>query len=190
MKMQHELKYLALGVLAGAAVAAQAAPSYSLTCESARGQSFTVALTSFSFHVGGTTEASTGAASGKRSTSELIIRFPTNTQVYEALLTAAEGDEVLRSCRLSEGSGGTAAADNWNNMTSSSTNKKKKGVDSGSARGTGTTSAGSGSMEWILNNATVSGVTALETDGMGTAGVQEALVQATIVAQNFTFSPR
>jgi len=90
---------------------------------------------------------------------------------------------------LSEGAGGgTTAADNWNSDVKSGSKKNKKSVDSASARGGAGTSS-NGAMEWILNNATVSGVTATETDGTGTAGVPESVIQATIVAQNFTFAP-
>jgi hypothetical protein len=188
MKMQLFGKIVAMCALAGAAAAAQAA-TYSLTCETAKGEKFTVALTSFSFHVGSSTEANTGMAAGsKRATSELIIRFATNSGTYETLLTAAEDDEVLRSCRLSEGAGGgTTAADNWNSDVKAK-GKNKKSVDSGSARG-GSATSSNGAMEWVLNNATVSGVTAMQTDGTGTAGTPESVIQATIVAQNFTFAP-
>jgi hypothetical protein len=46
-------------------------------------------------------------------------------------------------------------------------------------------------MEWTFNNGMISGLTAIGTDGSGAAGTPagtpETLVQATIVAQNFTF---
>jgi hypothetical protein len=159
-----------------------------LTCEASRGQSFTIALTSFSFHVGAATSAATGAASGKRDSSELLIRFPVSKE-YDVLLGAAEEDEVLRSCRLTVTTGSMAATDNWNQMaaTKGKGNKANK-ISKNEPSNSGPTS---GEMEWTLNNGTISGITAIGTDGSGAAGTPagtpETLVQATIVAQNFTF---
>jgi hypothetical protein len=115
MMKQLTGKILAMGLMMGAAESAHAAATYGLTCEASRGQSFTIALTSFSFHVGAATSAATGAASGKRDSSELLIRFPVSKE-YDVLLGAAEEDEVLRSCRLTVTTGSMAATDNWNQM--------------------------------------------------------------------------
>ena len=183
-------KILAMGLMMGAALSARAAATYSLTCETSRGQSFTLALTSFSFHVGGETPAATGAASGKRESSELLIRFPVSKE-YDVLLGAAQEGEVLRSCRLTVGTGTVTATDNWNGAMTS--NPKVKGNKANKASNIEGSKSGpsSGEMEWTLNNGTISGLTAIGTDGSGAAGTPagapETLVQATIVAQNFTF---
>jgi len=183
-------KVLAMGLMMGIAVAAHATPTYSLTCETSRGQSFTLALTSFSFHVGGGTSAATGAASGKRESSELLVRFPVSKE-YDTLLAAAEDNEVLRSCRLTVTTGTVTATDNWNGaMTSTS---KSKGNKANKVSNSGASSGGpsAGEMEWTFNNGTISGLTAMGTDGSGAAGTPggtpETLVQATIVAQNYVF---
>jgi hypothetical protein len=183
-------KILAMGLMMGAAVSAHAAETYNLTCETSRGQSFTLALTSFSFHVGGEASAATGAASGKRESSELLIRFPVSKE-YDVLLGAAQEGEVLRSCRLTVGTGTVAATDNWNGAVVS--NPKAKGNKANKVSNNEGSKSGpsSGEMEWTFNNGVISGLTAIGTDGSGAAGTPagtpETLVQATIVAQNFTF---
>ena len=66
-------------------------------------------------------------------------------------------------------------------------NKANKGSNNAASK----SGPSSGEMEWTFNNGTISGLTAIGTDGSGAAGTPagapETLVQATIVAQNFTF---
>lgn len=183
-------KILAMGLMLSAAASAHAAGTYSLTCETSRGQSFTLALTSFSFHVGSTASPAAGAATGRRESSELLIRFPVSKE-YDVLLGAAEEDEVLRSCRLTVGTGTVAATDNWNGAMVSNPKAKGNKANKNSKNGASNSGPTGGDMEWTFNNGTISGLTAIGTDGSGAAGTPagtpETLVQATIVAQNFTF---
>jgi hypothetical protein len=166
------------------------AATYSLTCELARGGAFTIELSSFSFHVGGAAASLTGSGAGKRTnTFELIFRFPVSS-VYQTLLGVVESGEDLKNCRLTEAvsslgtaSSGTAAKDNWNAMA---VPKGKGNKNQGNSQPAG------GTLEWTFNNASLTGLTALGTDGSGTpgtpAGSPEAVVQGTIVAQSFSFS--
>jgi hypothetical protein len=193
-----EWKWILTGFVALATTCAgrAATPTYSLSCETMRGQNFTLALTSFSFHVGGSTpNSAAGSAMGsaRRSTSELIFRFAPSG-VYEMLLTAVQSDEILKSCRLIETTTGASApsgthagTDDWNQMMS---------VPKGSTptRGSSGSTPAVGTMEWTLTNGMITGLTAIGGDGAGAGGTPtgapSATIQGTIVAQSFTFTMR
>jgi hypothetical protein len=158
-------------VLAGA-VRARAA-NYTLTCEPAKGDSFTIALTGFNFKVTGTTEPTGSAAASRRSGFELSVRFALNKD-YEALVSMAEDNEVLRNCKLTDSdvSAGPVMSDN----AAKGKNAKAKGAVSSSG----------GAFEWILTNATITSISAIGSEN--NSGAAESSVQAIIEAQKYTFT--
>jgi hypothetical protein len=170
---------LVMCCLASAAVGAHAAGAYTLTCEPERGATLTLTLTGFNFKVAGGAESPTGMAAGKRSNFELSIRFALNKD-YEALVSMAEDNELLRSCKLTDGevSGGVAASDNWTQMSAKGKNNNKAKNNAAPAS--------SGAFEWILTNATITSVSAIGSEN--TSGASESSVQATIEAQKFSFT--
>ena len=165
----------------GSAIGARAA-TYTLTCEPAHGDAMVIALTGFNFKVtGGSETSATGSGAGaRRSNFELTIRFALNKD-YEALVSMAEDNEVLRSCKLtdSEVSGGTAASDSWTQMsTAKGKNAKVKNA--------APASTSNGAFEWILTNATLTSVSAIGNENP--SGAPEGSVTATIEAQKYTFT--
>jgi hypothetical protein len=165
--------FLVMCLFLGGAVGAHAA-NYSLTCEPAKGDSFTIVLTGFNFKVTGTTESTgSAAASTRRSGFELSIRFALSKD-YEALLSMAEDNEVLRSCKLTDNdvSAGPPTSEN----VGKGKNAKMKNA----------TSSSSGAPEWILSNATITSISAIGSET--TTGAAESSVQATIEAQKYSFT--
>lgn len=165
----------------GSAIGARAA-TYTLTCEPAKGDAMVIVLTGFNFKVtGGAENAASGLASGaRRSNFELTIRLALNKD-YEALVSMAEDNEVLRSCKLTDGdvSGGTTASDNWTQMSATKgKNAKVKNAAPASTSG--------GAFEWILSNATITSVSAIGNENA--SGTAESTVTATIEAQKYTFT--
>jgi hypothetical protein len=165
---------LLLCFLLGGAASARAAGSYTLTCEPQRGDSFTIILTGFNFKVTGGAESPTGMAAGKRTGFELSIRFALNKD-YEALVSMAEDNEVMRSCKLTDGdvTGGMPAGES---VTKGKNAKMKNGA----------APASNGPFQWILSNATFTSVAAMGSEN--NAGTPESSVQATIEAQKYTFT--
>jgi len=164
-------------MLTGAA-SARAAGTYTLTCEPERGDAFTIVLTGFNFKVTGAAESASSAAAARRSGFELSVRFSLNKD-YEALVSMAESNELMRSCKLTDTdvSGGGVLIDN---MTGTSANKSKNAKVKNAAP------ASSGAFEWILTNATITSVTAIGSEN--NAGAPEGSAQATIEAQKYTFT--
>jgi hypothetical protein len=173
---------LVIGLLSGATLSAHAAGSYMLTCDAAKGATLNMTLTGFSFKVTGAEEAATGMAAGKRSNSnfELTIKFAAGRD-YETLVSMVEDNEIFRSCKLVDGTGGgVTATDNWNQMSTA------KGKNKSKASGNIQKTNSSGALEWILTNATVTSVTA--TGSENSTGAPESSIQATIEAQKFSFT--
>ena len=164
-----------------AAPGARAAGNYTLTCSAAKSGNITIALTGFTIKLNAADDAAAGAAAGKRSSAfSVMIRF-TASKDYEALWSMVQDNETLRSCKLTDTEGGSAvtASDDW--TASSSKEKKSKVKNSGQPASTS-----SGALEWILSNATVSSVTAIGRES--TSGVAEGEIEATIDAQQITFT--
>jgi hypothetical protein len=163
----------------GAAMGARAAGTYTLTCDASRSGSFTIALTGFNMAVTGSNASGAGAAQGRpESKFELTINFDSGKD-YGALLSMLQDKENLRSCKLVDGEGGgTAATDNWSQM--SATKGKGKGKNNAPASTTG------GALEWILTNASITSVTA--TGSESSTGAPTTSMQATIEAQTFSFA--
>ncbi len=170
---------LVMCFILGSAVGARAA-TYTLTCEPARGDAINIVLTGFNFKVlGGSETSATGAAAGARRASfELTIRFALNKD-YETLVSMAEDNEVLRSCKLTDGgvSGGSTAADNWTQMSAAKGKKAKNAAPAPTSNG---------AFEWILTNATLTSVSAIGNENA--SGAAESSVMATIEAQKYTFT--
>jgi hypothetical protein len=170
---------LVMCLLWGSAMSARAA-TYTLACESTRGDAVNLVLTGFNFKVMGSTETPTGAAAtARRSNFELSIRLDLNKD-YDLLVSMAEDNEEFRSCKLTDGgvSGGIAATDNWNQATAKGKNAKVKN--------NAAAPASSGAFEWILTNATITSVSAIGNENA--SGAAESSVQATIEAQKFSFT--
>jgi len=165
---------LVLCLLLGSVASARAAGNYTLTCEPARGDAFTIVLTGFNFKVTGATESASGAAAGKRSGFEMSVRFALNKD-YEALVSMAEDNEVMRSCKLTDSdvSGGMPTSEN---VTGKVKNGKVKGAGP----------ASNGPFQWILTNATITSISAIGSENA--SGAPESSVQATIEAQKYTFT--
>jgi hypothetical protein len=169
---------------ASAAVGAHAAGAYMLTCEPARGGTITIPLIGFTFKVtGGAAEIPTGmAASGRRATSfDLMVRFAPGSY-YQTMLSMAQTNEVLRSCRLvdGEGSGGVTAKDNWTQM------EMQKGTSNPRMNNQPQGSSSGGALTWTFTNATVSSVTAIGNELP--SGVTEGQIQATLSAERYEFT--
>lgn len=165
----------------GSAIGARAA-TYTLTCEPSRGDALVIVLTGFNFKVtGGAENPASGLGAGARKSNfELTIRLALNKD-YEALVSMAEDNEVLRSCKLTDGevSGGVAASDNWTQM-SVTKGKNAKGKNAAPAP------TSNGAFEWILTNATLTSVSAIGSENA--SGAPESSVTATIEAQKYTFT--
>jgi hypothetical protein len=172
--------FLVMCLFLGSAIGARAA-GYTLTCEPSRGDAINIVLTGFNFKViGGAESPAGGAATARRSNFELSIRFALSKD-YEVLAQMAEDNEVLRSCKLTDGdvTGGIAATDNWNQMAATKgKNAKVKNAAPASTSG--------GAFEWILTNATITSVSAIA--GSNSSGAPESSVQATLEAQKYSFT--
>jgi hypothetical protein len=172
---------LVMCLFLASAVGARAA-TYTLTCEPARGDAMVIVLTGFNFKVtGGAESSASGAAVGaRRSNFELTIRLALNKD-YEALVSMAEDNEVLRSCKLTDSdvSGGVAATDNWTQMSAAKGKNAK-------VKNAAPASTSNGAFEWILTNATVTSISAIGSEN--SSGTPESSVSATIEAQKYTFT--
>ncbi len=166
----------------GVAMAARAAGTYTLACDAANGSKITMTLTGFTFKVTSSGETSaSGAAAGRaeNATFELTIRFAPGGE-YETLLSMAQDNETLRSCKLTDSDGGgTTASDSWT-QNSAAKGKSKNKNNAPTAASTG------GALEWILTNARVTSVTA--TGNENATGAPEGSMQATLEAQTFSFA--
>ena len=184
--MQSVLTMTALLALSGATLTAHAAATYSLICETSRSGTFTIPVTSFTFHVGAAPpgSAAMGSGAGRRSNAELIFRFAPG-KTYETLLAALDQSEVLKNCRLTESGASMAATDNWQQMS------MPKGGNAKGNKGAGNQPAAS-VLEWTMTNALVTGLSAIGTDGTGAggtpAGAPEGIMQATITTPTFSFA--
>jgi hypothetical protein len=170
---KHIWAFLVMFLFLGSAEGARAA-NYTLTCEPAKGDSFTIVLTGFNFKVTGGAESASGMAAGRTAGKfELSIRFALSKD-YEALLSMAEDNEVMRSCKLTDSdvSAGPPTSEN----VAKGKNAKMKSQ----------TSTSSGAPEWILSNATITSISAIGSEN--NAGVPESSVQAIIEAQKYTFT--
>jgi hypothetical protein len=165
--------FLVMCLFLGGGAGARAA-NYMLICEPAKGDSFNIVLTGFNFKVTGTAESTGSAAvSTRRSGFELSIRFALSKD-YEALLSMAEDNEVMRTCKLTDSdvSAGPATSEN----VAKGKNAKMKSQ----------TSSSSGAFEWILTNATITSISAIGSEN--NSGAPESSVQATIEAQKYSFT--
>lgn len=173
--------FLMMSCLAGASVAAHAAGAYTLTCEPARGGTINIQLIGFTFKVtGGAAEMPTGMAPRRATNFELTVRFAPGSS-YQTMLTMAQTNEVLRSCRLVDGEGGgITAKDNWTQMS------VPKGVNNPRTGNPAQGSSSGGALTWTFTNATVSSVTAIGNELP--SGVTEGQIQATIAAERYEFA--
>jgi hypothetical protein len=184
MKIMNVVRALpVIGLTLCAAMSARAAGPYTLTCDAARSGTVTVTLTGYTVSVTATGESPEGAATGKgigRRETKFALTVQTGSgKDYETLLSILEDNEELRNCKLIDGQGGTAvtANDNWNQESAKG---KNKGKNNPQPSNTG------GALEWILTNASVTSVTA--SGGPNSTGVPATSMQATIEAENFTFT--
>jgi hypothetical protein len=165
----------------GAAMSAHAVGPYTLTCDAARSGTLTITLTGYIVAVTGTSESAIGAGAGKgmgrRETKFALTVQTSSGKDYETLLSMLQDDEMLRSCKLIDGEGSGITA---NDSLTQGSKGKNKGKNNLPASTTG------GALEWILTNASVTSVTA--SGGPNSAGVPTTSMQATIEAQNFTFT--
>lgn len=178
--MKRIWAFLVMCLFWGSAAGANAA-TFNLSCEPARGEAINLVLTGFNFKVMGGGESATGMAAGRATGKfELSIRFAMSKE-YELLVQMAEDNEVLRSCKLTDGdvSGGTKATDNWNQLAA-------KGKNNSKMKNNAPAAASSGAFEWILTNATVTSISAI--GGETSSGSPESSVQATIEAQKYSFT--
>ena len=180
MKGTTALVAMILGL--GGAISAHAAGGFTLTCDAARSGAITIQLTGFNVVVSGSGDSTMGAASGKgleRNEAKFALTVTIDSgKDYQTLLSMFEDGEVLRSCKLIDGEGGgVTASDSWTEANAKGKNKSKTNPPAGSA---------GGALEWILTNATVTGVTA--TGSQSSTGVPTTSLQATIEAQKFTFT--
>lgn len=182
MKIMNVVRALpVIGLALGAAMSARAAGPYTLTCDAARSGTVTISLTGYTVSVTGTGEigAASGKAGGRRETKFALTVQTGSGKDYETLLSMLQDNEMLRSCKLIDGQGGTgiAANDNW---TQENVKGKNKGKNNQQPSNSG------GALEWILTNASVTSVTA--SGGPNSTGVPATSMQTTIEAENFTFT--
>jgi len=168
----------ALSLLLAGTAGAHAAGTYALSCTGIKSETFTIALTGFTVKLNSADDAASSGAGAKRGAFSVTIRFAPGKD-YQALWSMAQDNEVLRSCKLTdtEGGSGVTASDDWT-ATSSKKSKSKTSAQPAAPSG--------GALEWILTNATVTGVTAI---GRETAtGAADGEMEATIDAQQITFT--
>ncbi len=180
MKGTRALVAMCLGL--SAAMTAHAAGGFTLTCDAARSGAITIQLTGFSVAVTGSGDVGLGAGVGKageRGEPKFALTVTTDSgKDYNTLLSMVEDNEVLRSCKLIDGEGGgVAASDSWTQINAKGKNKSKTNEPASST---------GGALEWILTNATVTGVTA--TGSQNSTGAPATSMQATIEAQKFSFT--
>ncbi|MGB0066000.1 MAG: hypothetical protein WBP85_16270 [Terracidiphilus sp.] len=170
----------AFGLLLAGAPGAQAAGSYTLTCNAAKSGTITMALTGFTIKLNGAEDAATGSAAGKRSAFAVTIRFAPGKD-YETLWSMVQDNEELRSCKLTdtEGGAGVTATDDW---TASSSKEKKSKLKNNAPPA----AMSGGGYEWILSDATVTSLTAIGRET--TTGAADGEMEATIDAQQITFT--
>lgn len=182
MKIMNVVRaLLVVGLTLGAAMSARAAGPYTLTCDAARSGTVTIALTGYTVSVTGTSESALGAgkAAERRETKFALTVQTSSGKDYETMLSMLQDDEMLRSCKLIDGQGGTGttANDNWTQETAKGKNKGKNNQQPSNS---------GGALEWILTNASVTSVTA--SGGPNSTGVPTTSMQTTIEAENFTFT--
>lgn len=162
---------------------ARAAGPFTLTCDAVRSGTVTFQLTGFSISATASgVESPDGKNMGRRETKFALAIQTDSAKDYQTLLGLMDGDEYLRSCKLIDGQGGAGinANDSW---TQESVGKgKNKGKNNNNGQG----QAGSGALEWILTDASVTGVTV--NAGPSSAGAPATSIQATIEAQKYTFT--
>jgi hypothetical protein len=174
----------ALGVALFISASADAATTFSFTCQAQKSGSFTIVPSSFTFQLNKEHQAN-GLPTGKETYS-LSIRFPMS-KAYSALQGALEENENLSTCKLTEtvGKPGTSgASDSWTVQAA---------APRGGAAKAPVPAASSGEVyEWTFVNAQVTNLTATGTDGTGTspATLAEGSMQATFSYQRYTFEAK
>lgn len=166
-----------------AAPGARAAGPFTFTCDAARSGTVTLQLTGFNVSTTASGVASPdGKGMGRRETKFAVTIQTDSAKDYQTLLGLMDGDEYLRSCKLIDGQGGAgiSANDSWTQENVG------KGKNKGKNNNNGQAPTGSGTLEWILTDASVTGVTV--NAGPSSTGVPTTAIQATIEAQKYTFT--
>ena len=162
-------KILAICVVLGAALQAQAAASYVLNCEAQKQGRVTVQLSSFSFQLTAPAGIQTGGGA-RRTNFELIVHFPAG-KVYAFFQQSVETNETIKTCTLTETENGAG----------------RPGIGTGAGAG-----RGGETQEWTFSDGMVSSTTATGSDGSGANanGVPQGSMQAIFMFGRFTFAAR
>jgi hypothetical protein len=164
MKMQHGVKWAALGLtmMLTLGVRSAVAATYTLECEALKQGKITAQLSSFQFGISSPRDPQSGLPTGQ-TRHELIVHMPTQ-RAYANFLQAMDINEVMSNCKLTETESG--------------------GVVVRFGNGAGKPLE---SLEWTFQNVTLANTLATGNDGSGTSGgVPQSGLQVTFNLKSFS----
>jgi len=165
MKMQHGMKWAALGLTLMLTLGARSAiaATYTLECQAMKQGKITAQLSSFQFGISSPRDPQSGLPTGQ-TRHELIVHMPAQ-RAYANFLQAVDTNEVMSNCKLTEteSGGGTVR------------------LGSGAGRPLDT-------MEWTFQNITLANALATGNDGTGTnsSSVPQTGLQVTFNLKSFS----
>jgi hypothetical protein len=164
MKMQHGMKWAALGLTLMLTLGARSAvaATYTLECEALKQGKITAQLSSFQFGISSPRDPQSGLPTGAAH-HELIVHMPAQ-RAYANFLQAMDTNEMISSCKLTE-TESSGVVVRFGNGASQSVN----------------------SLEWTFQNITLANATATGNDGSGTSGgVPQTGLQVTFNLKSFS----
>jgi hypothetical protein len=164
MKMQHGVKWAALGLTLMLTLGARSAvaTTYTLECNAMKQGKITAQLSSFQFGISSPRDPQSGLPTGAVR-HELIVHMPAQ-RAYENFLQAVDTNEVMNNCKLTETESGVV-------------------VRFGGGGGKPLES-----LEWTFQNVTLANAMATGNDGSGTTGgVPQSGLQVTFNLKSFSF---
>lgn len=165
MKMQHGVKWAALGLtlMLILCVRSAAAATYTLECQAMKQGKITAQLSSFQFAISSPRDPQSGLPTGAAH-HELIVHMPAQ-RAFANFLQAMDTNEVMSYCKLTETESG--------------------GVVVRFGNGAGKPLE---SLEWTFQNITLANAMATGNDGSGTSGgVPQSGLQVTFNLKSFSF---
>jgi Type VI secretion system effector, Hcp len=168
MKMQHGVKWAALGLTMMLTLEAHSAfaATYTLECQAMKQGKIIAQLSSFQFAISSPRDPQSGLPTGAAH-HELIVHMPSQ-RAYENFLQAVDTNEVMSNCKLTETESGGVI------------------VRSGSGAGKPLES-----LEWTFQNVTLANAMATGSDGSGTSGgVPQSGLQVTFNLKSFNLAAK
>lgn len=165
MKMQHGMKWAALGLalMSILSIRDAAASTYTLECNALKQGKITAQLSSFQFEISSPRDPQSGLPTGAAH-YKMIVYMPVQ-RAYANFVQAMDTNEVMNNCKLTETESG--------------------GVVVRFGNGAGKLLE---SLEWTFQNVTLANATAMGSDGSGTngGGVPQTGLQVTLTFRSFT----